>query len=178
MKHKDNIELDFGHSGTHPRPAFEILVNEHGVIVNDNRMTGRDIKQAAVDQGVPIQVDFVLSEEQPNGRPRIIGDDEVVTVNKHSKFRGGAACRRADSSGPCGPGRRSPGGRACSGRTRPVARGPCRRGKTPRNPPVLGSWSPAPGPLIQPGSHGTALATERSSMSALAVVCWPRSRSG
>jgi hypothetical protein len=86
MKTQDNIELDPSHSETHPRPAFEILVNEHGVIVNDNRMTGRDIKQAAVDQGVPIQVDFVLSEEQPNGRPRIIGDDEVVTVNKHSKF--------------------------------------------------------------------------------------------
>ena len=70
----------------HERRDFQIVVNEHPVVVHDNRMTGRQIKQAAIDQGVSIQIDFVLSEERPNNRPQIIGDDELVTVNKNSRF--------------------------------------------------------------------------------------------
>lgn len=49
-------------------------------------MTGLEIKQAAIAQGVPIQIDFVLSEELANGRTQIVGDNETVTVNKRSKF--------------------------------------------------------------------------------------------
>jgi len=77
---------DIGHPEPHTRPEFEILVNEHEVVVRDHRMTGLEIKRAAIAQHVPIQLDFVLSEELPNGRFGVVGDDEVVTVNKHSKF--------------------------------------------------------------------------------------------
>ena len=73
----------------HPqgRPDFPILVNEkYSVLVHDNRMTGLQIKQAAIDQGVPIQIDFVLSEERPNWVPKIVGDNDTITVNKNSKF--------------------------------------------------------------------------------------------
>ena len=49
-------------------------------------MTGLEIKQAAIAQGVPIQLDFVLSEELPNGRTHVVRDHDVVTVNKHSRF--------------------------------------------------------------------------------------------
>lgn len=68
------------------RPEFEILVNEYEVLVNEHRMTGLQVKQAAIAQGVPIQLDFVLSEERPNGRPHIVGDNETVSLTKRSKF--------------------------------------------------------------------------------------------
>lgn len=64
----------------------EVLVNEHEVRVPGPRVTGREIKEAAVAQGVPIKVDFVLSEELPNGRTRIVGDCDTVTVTRCSRF--------------------------------------------------------------------------------------------
>lgn len=69
----------------HPR-LTEILVNERPVNVDGPRITGLAIKQAAIAQGVPIQLDFVLSEELPNGRSRVVGDNDTVTVNKNSRF--------------------------------------------------------------------------------------------
>lgn len=50
------------------------------------RVTGLKIKQAATEQGVPIQVDFVLSEELPDHKTKIIGDGDTVHVNEHSRF--------------------------------------------------------------------------------------------
>lgn len=63
-----------------------ITVNERPVVVTGPRLTGLEIKQAAVTQGVPIRIDFLLSEELPNGRTRIVGDTDTVTVTKHSRF--------------------------------------------------------------------------------------------
>jgi Multiubiquitin len=69
-----------------PVHLVEIKVNERPVEVNGPRISGLAIKQAAIAQGVPIQPDFVLSEELPAGRSKIVGDDDIVTVNNHSKF--------------------------------------------------------------------------------------------
>jgi hypothetical protein len=66
--------------------AVEITVNERPVTVDDRRLTGLQIKEAAIAQGVPIAVDFVLSEELEHGRTKIIGDRDVVTVQEHSRF--------------------------------------------------------------------------------------------
>jgi hypothetical protein len=63
-----------------------ITVNERPVVVPRHRVTGLEIKEAAIAQGVPIALDFVLSEELPGGRTRIVGDKDEVTVNDHSKF--------------------------------------------------------------------------------------------
>lgn len=63
-----------------------ITVNEQPVTVEGPRITGLEIKQAASSQGVKIQLDFVLSEELPNHQSKIIGDHDVVTVNKNSVF--------------------------------------------------------------------------------------------
>jgi hypothetical protein len=63
-----------------------ITVNNRPVIVEGPRVSGLDIKQAAIDQGLTITLDFVLSEIRPNGRPRIIGNEDEVTVNKNSAF--------------------------------------------------------------------------------------------
>jgi len=63
-----------------------ITVNNRPVAVQGPRTTGRKIKESAIQQGVQIGVDFVLSEELENNRTRIVGDDDEITVNKHSKF--------------------------------------------------------------------------------------------
>lgn len=42
--------------------------------------TGLEIKQAAIDQGVKIKIDYILSLEKPNGETEIIGDHDKVPV--------------------------------------------------------------------------------------------------
>jgi hypothetical protein len=63
-----------------------ITVNEQPVTVIGSKVSGLQIKEAAIAQGVQIGLDFQLSEELPNGRTRIVGDGDIVTVNKHSRF--------------------------------------------------------------------------------------------
>ncbi|MYQ30528.1 multiubiquitin domain-containing protein [Streptomyces cellulosae] len=63
-----------------------ITVNNKAVKVAGPRVTGLQIKEAAIAQGVQIDVDFQLSQELPSGETRIVGDADVVTVNKNSVF--------------------------------------------------------------------------------------------
>lgn len=63
-----------------------IRVNERPVDLTQRHVTGLLIKQAAITQGVPIQLDFVLSEELGDRRTKSIGDQEHVTVTEHSRF--------------------------------------------------------------------------------------------
>ncbi|MGH3766262.1 MAG: multiubiquitin domain-containing protein [Pseudonocardiaceae bacterium] len=66
--------------------TIEIAVNNRPVRVEDKRLTGLEIKQAAIAQGVPIQLDFLLSEQLGHGQTRIVGDTDEIKVNIHSKF--------------------------------------------------------------------------------------------
>jgi hypothetical protein len=67
-------------------PAVVVHVNNQPVSIDGPRVTGLQIKQAAIAEGVAMGVDFVLSELRPNGRPDIVGNEDVVTVNKNSRF--------------------------------------------------------------------------------------------
>lgn len=69
---------------TTPR-LVEISLNEQAVMV-PHRVTGLQIKVAAIDQGVNIKPDFILSEERRNGRDQIIGDGEEISVQPGSRF--------------------------------------------------------------------------------------------
>lgn len=73
-------------ASAHALHMVTITVNEKPVSIAGPRVSGLEIKQAAIHAGVQIQLDFVLSEELANGRTRIIGDADVVTVNKNSRF--------------------------------------------------------------------------------------------
>lgn len=64
----------------------EITVNDKPVTVLGPKTTGFAIKEAAIAQHVPIQLDFVLSEEIGPKKTRVVHDDDPVTVNPHSKF--------------------------------------------------------------------------------------------
>ncbi len=66
--------------------VLTISVNEQPVEISGPKVTGLEIKREAVAQGLEIQLDFVLSEELPNGRTQIIGDCDEVTINKNSRF--------------------------------------------------------------------------------------------
>ena len=65
---------------------IEILVNERPVKLIGHRHTGLEIKQAAIAQGVPIGLDFVLSIEHGPRQTKIIEDGEMVTITRHSRF--------------------------------------------------------------------------------------------
>lgn len=63
-----------------------ITVNEKPVTVTGPNTTGMQIKEAAIAQGVKIERDFVLSMDLGSKRSRVVGDNEEITVNPHSKF--------------------------------------------------------------------------------------------
>ncbi len=63
-----------------------VTVNDQPVVLEDRKQTGAEIKAAAIAAGVPIQHDFVLSEVRPNGKQRIIADDERVNVKDGDAF--------------------------------------------------------------------------------------------
>jgi hypothetical protein len=64
----------------------EIFVNEKPVKIERGEHTGLEIKQAAIAQGVHIQLDFVLSLEKRQGETQIIGDTDPVKVKKGQKY--------------------------------------------------------------------------------------------
>jgi pyrrolidone-carboxylate peptidase len=65
----------------------DITINEvHQVRLPKHLVTGAEIKQVAIEQGVPIQPDFLLTLEQAGGREKQIGDDERIRTRDGMKF--------------------------------------------------------------------------------------------
>lgn len=63
-----------------------VTVNGKPVILREHRMTGLQVKQAAIEQHVSIELSFILQEELPNGHQRIVGDRDVIEVHDHERF--------------------------------------------------------------------------------------------
>ncbi|MCW3038781.1 MAG: hypothetical protein JWM31_686 [Solirubrobacterales bacterium] len=63
-----------------------VKVNNRPVSLPDRSVTGLQIKQAAIAAGLLIDAGFVLLLDEADGRDRVVGDDEVVKVNKNSTF--------------------------------------------------------------------------------------------
>jgi hypothetical protein len=73
--------------GKNKERTVEITVNvKYKVEVEGPRLNGLQIKEAAIAQGVPIELDFLLAEVTRPKEHDIIGDTDEVTVNEHSKF--------------------------------------------------------------------------------------------
>jgi hypothetical protein len=69
------------------RHSVTVTVNRQPVLLPSHRVTGLEVKQAVIEQGVAIQLDFLLTLEAHDGQPaRNIDDDETIEVTKHSKF--------------------------------------------------------------------------------------------
>ena len=75
---------------SHDHPVFDkpfqISVNNKPVAVEEPLVTGLEIKEAAIAQGVLIDRDFQLAAVQTDGKHRIIGDSEKVDVQEFKTF--------------------------------------------------------------------------------------------
>lgn len=63
-----------------------IEVNGRKVEMVEGPASGLEIKEAAVKQGVGIEVNFVLQQELPNGTGKVIGNDDKVVLRDHLSF--------------------------------------------------------------------------------------------
>ncbi len=70
---------------TPTRPVF-ITVNRKEVKVDGPKVSGLAIKEAAIEQGLPIELDFTLAEETSDGKRKNIGDRDTVEVTDKSVF--------------------------------------------------------------------------------------------
>jgi sulfur carrier protein ThiS len=63
-----------------------VSVNGLPVKLLGNSETGKEIKTAAIEQGVPIHLHFVLEEDLPDGGHREITDHEEVRLHEGLRF--------------------------------------------------------------------------------------------
>lgn len=68
-------------------PPITFMFNKRPLTVTENRMTGLQVKQAAIDAGIEIALDFQLKVRHGNSGWDIVGDDDMVTINKNTEFR-------------------------------------------------------------------------------------------
>ncbi len=69
----------------HPSEVV-VHVNNLPVRLVGSRKSGLEVKEAAIEQGVPIQIDFALYEEIGHDRTRHIRDDQIVRVTDETRF--------------------------------------------------------------------------------------------
>jgi hypothetical protein len=69
------------------RRPVTVKVNDEPVELPAHRVSGLEIKQAAIAQSVPIELDFELTWEAHDKKPaQNVTDDEKITVTKDSEF--------------------------------------------------------------------------------------------
>jgi hypothetical protein len=64
----------------------EIVVNKKPVRVQGPKATGLQIKEAAIAQGVAIELTFQLSEKLGDHKTKIIDNTDTVTLHEGSVF--------------------------------------------------------------------------------------------
>lgn len=68
------------------RRPIEIKVNRQPVVLEKHRLTGQEIIDAAIAQGVGIEPDFILSEKRGGECVRVRPNEEI-TVHSGAEFR-------------------------------------------------------------------------------------------
>jgi hypothetical protein len=76
---------DIGKHG-HKNHLVTVSVNDGSVKLLGHQETGKEIKTAAIEQGVSIQLDFVLEEILADGSHRRVRDDEKVPLKDGLRF--------------------------------------------------------------------------------------------
>lgn len=79
-------ERDPAHPQHPAHQAVTVHVNERPVRLPARLVTGLEVKEQAIAQGVPIQLDFILVEELEGGRTKTIGDPDAVHVSDRTRF--------------------------------------------------------------------------------------------
>jgi hypothetical protein len=88
---RDDEEVRIGRPGLerfHLRAPVdvEIKVNNNDVKIRHGWRTGLEIKTAAINQGVKIQLSFTLSEDLPDGTSKLVGDSDRVWIKAGEQF--------------------------------------------------------------------------------------------
>ena len=65
---------------------IEVTVNDKPVWLEGSKQTGESIKKAAIEHGVNIKQDFVLSIERGGGKTDLVGDDQFIEVHPKDRF--------------------------------------------------------------------------------------------
>ncbi len=65
---------------------IEVTLNDKPVVLVGSKQTGESIKKAAIEQGVNIKQDFVLSIERGGGKTDLVGDDQFIEVHPNERF--------------------------------------------------------------------------------------------
>ncbi|MET4483484.1 hypothetical protein [Bradyrhizobium sp. F1.13.3] len=69
------------------KKEIDVIFNEkYPVKVYGKKQTGLSLKQAAIEQKVPIQLDFILSIELGGGKTEVIGNDDKIKVKEGDRF--------------------------------------------------------------------------------------------
>ena len=68
------------------KELFPISVNRKPVEVGQPLITGLEIKESAVKQGVAIELDFQLAMVDADGKQPIVGDSDMVDVLEFKTF--------------------------------------------------------------------------------------------
>jgi len=69
------------------KTTIDIEVNSRPVVLHRREVTGHDIKVAAIQQGVAIELDFLLYIVSGHGQLEPVSDNQEVTVYEHERFR-------------------------------------------------------------------------------------------
>ena len=65
---------------------FEISVNNKPVQLDEPFVTGLEIKEASIRQGVSIELDFQLAKVADDGKQPLVGDSDKVDVREFKTF--------------------------------------------------------------------------------------------
>ena len=65
---------------------FEVTINDKPVVLEGAKQTGASAKKVAIEQGVNIKEDFVLSIELGGGKTKLVGDNEEIVVHEGERF--------------------------------------------------------------------------------------------
>lgn len=67
-------------------PTIEVFVNNTACEFTDSLQTGQSIKQRAIECGVQMTVDFILSIEKPDGNTKTIGNADEIRVENGQRY--------------------------------------------------------------------------------------------
>jgi hypothetical protein len=75
--------------GAGPTPGrprtIRVTLNQQSVDLPGREITGLEVKEAAVEQGVDIKLDFQLSVKHGD-RYEVVGDTDTITVHEGEEF--------------------------------------------------------------------------------------------
>lgn len=67
-----------------------VTVNRSAVSLTERKVTGLQLKEAAIAQGAELQLDFQLWRIDGTGRRHQVGDDETIEVHDGERFAANA----------------------------------------------------------------------------------------